>query len=216
MINIIVADDHMIIREGLVELLSRDISIKVVGQARDGMEAVELCTKLKPDMIIMDIGMPLLNGIDATKLIRKRSKDTKIIILSMYNDNDTILRATESGISGFILKTGTSKELINAIYTISNKKMYFSPKISVKTIEKIQTKLSLHKSNMLDNLTMKEKHILQLIAEGHSTKKIANLLKVSFHTVKSHRNHLMEKLNLHNIANLTHYAFENRIITRNR
>jgi len=215
MINIIIADDHEIIREGLAQILDKSHNIKVVGLAKDGMEAVDMCSKLNPDIIIMDIGMPVLNGIDASRQIIMENKRTKIIILSMYADDNTVMRALESGVSGFLLKNGPGKELIEAIYAVDNRKSYLTPEVSSKMLENFQNK-NTRQRNKLETLTQKEKHVLQLIAEGYTTKEIANLLKISFHTAKTHRNHIMEKLDLHNVADLTRYALANNLTLEKR
>lgn len=211
MIDVIIADDHEIVREGLAQILGKSHNIKVVGQAKDGMEAVKMCNKLKPDIVIMDIGMPVLNGIEATKEIITKNRYTKVIMLSMYTDDDTVIRALESGVSGFLSKNGASKELIEAMHAVTNGKSYLSPEVSTKVLEKIQRK-KINKTDKLATLTKRERHMLQLIAEGYSTKEVANLLKISFHTAKTHRNHIMEKLNLHNVAALTQYALAKKLI----
>lgn len=211
MIDVIVADDHEIIREGLAQILGKSHNIKVVGQAKDGMEAVKMCDKLKPDIVIMDIAMPVLNGIEATKEIITKNKYTKVIMLSMYTDDDTVIRALESGVSGFLSKKGASKELIEAMHAVTNGKSYLSPEVSTKVLENIQRK-KIKKTDKLATLTKRERHMLQLIAEGYSTKEVATLLKISFHTAKTHRNHVMEKLDLHNVAALTQYALAKKLI----
>jgi DNA-binding NarL/FixJ family response regulator len=208
--NILIADDHEIVREGLTQLLDKIPYAKVIGQAKNGMETVNMCNKLKPDIIIMDIGMPVLNGIEATRKILAKNKYTKVIILSMYMDNDTVMSALEAGISGFVLKNDTSRELIEAVNAVVRRKSYLSPEISSKILERIQNK-NIRKRSNLYTLTHREKHILQLIAEGYTTKEIANLLNISFHTAKTHRNHIMEKLELHSVAELTKYALSNKI-----
>lgn len=209
--SVLIADDHEIIRDGLAQILNKDPYIKVIGNAKDGMEAIKMCDKLKPDIIIMDIGMPILNGIDATKRIVAKNKYTKVIILSMYCDDSTVMRAMQSGVSGFVSKKGASKELIDAIHVVADRKSYMSPEVSSQILESIRYYKDTKKRNKLDSLTKKERHILQLIAEGYSTKEIAKLLEISFHTAKTHRNHIMEKLNLHCTADLTRYALANKL-----
>ncbi len=212
--SILIADDHEIVRDGLAQILNKNSDIKVIGQARDGMEAVKLCDKLKPDIVIMDIGMPILNGIEAAKRIIAKDKYIKVIILSMYCDDTSVMRAVESGVSGFVTKKGASKELIEAIHAVAAKKSYMSPEVSSQIFENIRY----HRDtkNKLDVLTKAERHILQLIAEGYTTKEIANMLEISFHTAKTHRNHIMEKLDLHTVADLTRYALENKITLDNK
>lgn len=214
--SILIADDHEIVRDGLAQILNKNSDIKVIGQARDGMEAVKLCDKLKPDIVIMDIGMPILNGIEAAKRIIAKDKYIKVIILSMYCDDTSVMRAVESGVSGFVTKKGASKELIEAIHAVAAKKSYMSPEVSSQIFENIRYHRDTKKKNKLDVLTKAERHILQLIAEGYTTKEIANMLEISFHTAKTHRNHIMEKLDLHTVADLTRYALENKITLDNK
>lgn len=218
--NIIVADDHEIIRDGIVRILSRTNDYKVVGYARDGMEAVKLCEQLNPHIVIMDIGMPILNGIEATEQILSHNPSIKIIVLSAYEDESTITRALKTNISGFILKSGASEELIRALNACVKGHSYLSPKVSAHMMKALKSQSTSNNTNKkqikskidtLTQLTRKEKHILQLIAEGMSSKEIANLLDISFHTVKTHRNHIMEKLELHNVSELTRYALVNNL-----
>lgn len=217
MIRVIIADDHEIVREGLKQILEKNTDIAVVGEAKDGMEAVNICKKLKPDIIIMDIGMPVLNGIEAAEEIFAKNPDdggTRIIILSMYADDTAIMRSLDVGVSGFLLKTGDSKELVAAIRAVAKGQSYLTPGISAKVLECMRFKKYSPKTG-LALLTLKEKHILQLIAEGKSTKEIANMFNKSFHTIKTHRNHIMEKLQLRSIAELTRFAIENKLVIYN-
>jgi DNA-binding NarL/FixJ family response regulator len=211
MARVLIVDDHEIVREGLALMLAQNPGIKIVGQAKDGMEAVALCERLKPDIVVMDIAMPLLNGIDAAGQITEKFSHIDVIVMSMYDDDATVMRALKAGISGFVLKSGSVNELVQAIYSVKRNKSYFSPKISA-AASIFARKNNKSRRRGLDLLTMKEKHILQLIAEGYSSKEIATLLNVSFHTVKTHRNNIMEKLDLRNAAALTRYALQNRLI----
>ncbi|MCP5045655.1 MAG: response regulator transcription factor [bacterium] len=211
LLRVLIADDHEIVREGLVQILTKNGGITVVGQAKNGLEAVKKCEALSPDIIIMDVGMPILNGIEAAAQITAKKPDIRIIILSMHADDTTVMRALKSGVSGFVLKTGDSKELLEAIRTAGKRQSYLSPEVSATVLKSIQSP-NTRKNRTLELLTKKEKHVLQLIAEGNSTKEIASMLQVSFHTVKTHRNHIMEKLAMHSVAELTRYAVDNKII----
>ena len=216
MTGVLIADDHDIVREGLAFIISSKYPyIKVIGQARDGLEAVKMCEKLRPALVIMDIGMPKLNGIDAAKQILKKNNDIKVIILSMFDDDTSVMRALEAGVSGYVLKSESCMEIIDAVHAVTKGKSYLSPVISSQVVKHFQIRNARDKSQ-LDILTKKEIHVLQLIAEGYSSKEIANLLNVSFHTVKTHRNHLMEKLELHSVADLTRYALAHNLIAAKR
>ncbi len=212
MIRVIIADDHNIVREGLVQILEKGRNIKVIGQAKDGLEAAKLCNKLRPEVIIMDIGMPVLNGIEATRQILAKNKYTRVIILSMYTDDDIVLRALDAGVAGFVQKSGVGRELIEAVHAVASRKSYLTPEISLKVLEHLHREKT--EKDKTDTLTKRERHILQLIAEGRTTKEIATLLNISFHTAKAHRNNIMKKLDLHSVAGLTRYAIENKLILK--
>lgn len=206
MTRVLIADDHDIVHRGLTFMLTtKAFNVKVIGHAKDGMEAVKMCDALKPDIIVMDIGMPKLNGIEAAKQILKKNSYTRVIMLSMYDDDDTVMRALETGVSGYVLKNEIAKEIIEAVQAVANRGSYLSPGVSSKVLKSMKSKKDKRKSKF-DTLTKKERHVLQLIAEGYSTKEIANLLEVSFHTAKTHRNHIMKKLEMHSTADLTRYA----------
>lgn len=208
-IRIMIADDHTIVRQGLARLLEDHPELKVVGEAADGRMAVEKAMELKPDIIIMDIAMPLLNGIEAAKRIRKGLPKAKILILSMYSHEHYINELLESGISGYLLKDSSGRDIINAIQAAMKDETFLSPSISKKVVD---TYLSLRKisprEELFKQLSNREREVFQLIAEGYSTRKIAETLYVSVSTVKSHRSKIMEKLAIENPVQLIHFALQ--------
>ena len=208
-IRIILADDHTIVSQGLARLLENDPDLKVVGNATNGLMAVEKALELKPDIIIIDIAMPIMNGIEAAKRIRKDLPKTKILILSMYSDEHYIHELIETGISGYLLKDSSGRDIIKAIQAAMKDETFLSPSISKKFEN---TYLSPRKSSSREErfkqLTNREKEIFQLIAEGHPIRDIANTLRVSVSTVKSHKCKIMEKLGVSNPVHLVHFAIQ--------
>lgn len=201
-INIIMADDHKIVRTSLARLLEHEIDFKVVGETDNGRETVTLAKELQPDIIIMDIGMPVLNGIEATKQILQVSKNTNVIALSMHADKQFITGMFKAGAVGYLLKDCAYDELIDAIYTVKNKKVYISKEISGIVIGELLGALSKDTSDISD----REKEVLQLLVEGKSTKGIASILNLSVKTIESHRKNIMTKLNIFTMPELTKYA----------
>jgi len=208
-IKILLADDHTIVRQGLARLLEDQTDLRVVGEATDGRMALEKATALKPDIVIMDIAMPLMNGIEAAKRIRKQLPETKILILSMYSHEHYIHELLETGISGYLLKDSSGRDIINAIQAAMKGETFLSPSISKKVVESY---LSPRKSSSMEErykqLSNREREVFQLIAEGHSTKRIGEMLYVSVSTVKSHKGNIMEKLGISNPVRLIHFAIQ--------
>lgn len=204
--NIILADDHKIVREGLKNLLSVEWDIEIIGEAENGREALILVIEKKPDLIIMDIGMPELNGVEAAKRIKKESPETKIIALSMHSDKQFVTGMLQAGASGYLLKDCAVDELVDAIRTVMDKRIYLSTEISSVVVNEFMSNLSLNDNINSNELSDREKEVLQLIAEGKPTKNIADLLFISNKTVESHRKNIMTKLDLHTIPELTKYA----------
>ncbi len=208
-IRIILADDHTIVSQGLARLLESDPDLKIVGNATNGLMAVEKALELKPDVIIIDIAMPIMNGIEAAKRIKKDLPKTKILILSMHSDEHYIHELLETGISGYLLKNSSGRDIIKAIQAAMKGETFLSPAIS-KKLE--NTYLSPRKSSSREErfkqLTNREKEIFQLIAEGHPIRDIANTLRVSVSTVKSHKSKIMEKLGVSNPVYLVHFAIQ--------
>lgn len=212
-IRILLADDHGVVRKGLRFLLERQSGMEVVGEASDGREAVRLAESTKPDVAIMDIAMPMLNGIEATSQMLKRDPRMAVIILSMHSDEDYLLSALNAGAKGYLLKDSAEADLIRAIQAVTRGTPFFSPEIAKTMLEDYMR--FLQQRNLQDSyelLTEREKEVLQLLAEGKSNKDVANILDVSVYTVDTHRMHLMQKLNLHNTAEIVLYAVRKKII----
>jgi DNA-binding NarL/FixJ family response regulator len=211
--RILVADDHGIVRKGLRFLLERQEDMEVVGEAADGREAVHLAGQLHPGVVVMDIAMPQLNGIDAAAQILRSSPDTRVIILSMYADEEFLVRALTTGIRGYLLKDSAENDLVRAVRAAASGRCFFSPAIAQALAEDYVRQLQ-HKGlqDSYELLTQREKEILQLLAEGKSNKEVATVLNVSPYTVETHRTHLMQKLNLHNTAEIVLYAVRKKII----
>ena len=212
-IRILLADDHGVVRKGLRFLLERQSGMEIVGEAADGREAVHLAEETDPDIVIMDIAMPLLNGIEATAQMVKRSPRVGVIILSMHSDEDYLLSALNAGAKAYLLKDSAEVDLVRAINAVMNGTPFFSPEIAKTMLEDYMR--FLNQRNLQDSydlLTEREKEVLQLLAEGKSNKEVAAILDVSTYTVDSHRTHLMQKLNLHNTAEIVLYAVRKKII----
>jgi DNA-binding NarL/FixJ family response regulator len=205
-IKILLADDHEIVREGLRNLLEKQEGFEVVAEAEDGLTAVKKAKKLSPDLVIMDIGMPDLNGIEATRQILAESPHIKIIALSMHSETRFVSEMLKAGASAYLLKDSAFEELIQAIQASRSNKIYLSPSIAEKVIKNYITSFPRESFSPFSILTQREREVIQLIAEGKSTKKIASLLFLSIKTVETHRQNIMEKLDLHSVAELTKYA----------
>jgi len=205
-IRIVLADDHQIIRDGLRHLLKTQKDMDVLAEAEDGRSAVQLVEELKPDVVILDVAMPDLNGIEAARQIRSRYPNVRIVALSMHSDRRFIAEMLKAGASGYLLKDSAFEELAQAVRTVVAGKMYLSPQITGGIIEDYVLRLPNGQESAASVLTPREREVLQLVAEGKSTKQIAGHLNVSVKTVETHRRQLMEKLNLHTVAELTKYA----------
>lgn len=212
-ITIFLADDHTIVRQGLAKLLEGEPNLRVVGEAENGREAVVKVEKLKPDVVLMDIAMPMLNGIEATRQIRKVCPQTKVIILSMHSHDRYISELFSLGASGYLLKSSTGTDIINAIHTALKGSTYLSPSISDKVIEDyLSLKKKSHQDDLYNRLSNREREVFQMIAEGRSTKEIADILCLSPSTVKTHRSNIMEKLEMENISQLIQFAIHLGIV----
>lgn len=213
MTRILLADDHGIVRQGLRAVLSRDPSFEVVGESSDGREAVRLADTLQPDVVIMDISMPQLNGIEAAKQILKSSSRVSVIMLSMHSDETYIIRALSAGVKGYLLKESAEVDLVRAVQTVAQGKPFFSPAVTSALLEDYMR--SMQQRNLKDSydlLTEREQEVLQLLAEGKSNKEAAAVLDVSTNTIETHRTNLMQKLGLHNTAEIVLYAVRKKII----
>ena len=205
-IKVIIADDHKIMRDGLKSMLEKQRDIEIIAEASDGRTTVELAIKLKPDVIIMDVAMPDMNGIEATRQIIEKSPKIKVIALSMHSDKQFILEMLNAGASGYLLKDCAFHELINAIHSVASNRSYLSPEIADVMIKEFKHVISKESLSVFSLLTSRERQVLQLIAEGKTTKEIAYTLKVSTKTIETYRQQIMYKLDIHSIAGLTKYA----------
>jgi DNA-binding NarL/FixJ family response regulator len=213
MIKVVLADDHQIVRLGLRSLLSLEPDIEVVGEADNGRAVLRLVQDLSPDIVIMDISMPDMNGIEATRQVLAESAGVKVIALSMHSDSLFVLNMFKAGASGYLLKDCALEELVKAIRTVMSRKAYISPSISDTVIKDFISGWSSPDSTAYSVLTPREREVLQLMAEGRSTVQIAESLCVSVKTVEAHRKQLMTKLDIHNVAELTKYAIRQGLTT---
>jgi two-component system, NarL family, response regulator NreC len=213
-LRILLADDHVVMRKGLRALLERQSNLEVIGESENGRETIDLAASLIPDVVVMDVGMPVLNGIEATKTIVTQNPQISVIILSMHVDESYVMRALKAGARAYLLKDSAPADLMNAIQAVSQNKSFFSPKVShILAEDYIRVLKQKGAVDSYDLLTTREREILQLIAEGKSNKEIAAALNISPYTVETHRSHILEKLNLHNPAELILYAVRKGIIS---
>jgi two-component system, NarL family, nitrate/nitrite response regulator NarL len=213
-IKTLLADDHTIVREGLRALLAADAGIVVVGEAHNGREAVDMALSLSPDVVVMDIAMPLLNGLEATRQILAKKPGTKVLILSAHSDDAYIDRVIAVGAVGFLIKQTSAQILAKAIHEIMAGNAFYSPQVSKRLRDHYQKpdKIGGLMIKKATGLTSRELEVIQLVAEGHANKQVADGLKISIKTVEKHRQHLMDKLNIHDTAGLTRYAIAQGII----
>jgi len=212
--RVLIADDHGLVRKGLRFVLERQGDIEVVGEAGDGREAVKMAEELDPSVVIMDIAMPNLNGIDAAAQIVKRKPAIGVIMLSVHSDESYLLRALSAGAKGYLLKDSAELDVVRAIEAVAAGRPFFSPAIAQTLLEDYMRFLQQRKiEDTYDLLTEREKEVLQLLAQGKSNKEVATMLDLSLYTVETHRTHLMQKLNLHNTAEIVLYAVRKKIIS---
>ncbi|AKC81682.1 LuxR family transcriptional regulator [Verrucomicrobia bacterium IMCC26134] len=216
-ITVLIAEDHVVVRQGLCSLLNADGDFKIAGEAKDGREAVNLAASLRPDVILLDIGMPFLNGIDAARQILAAQPAARVIILSAHNEDEYVSRAVDIGAQGFLEKQTSSEILAKAIRTVAGGQPFFSPAI----LRRMQLMLVVpldrdgHSVANGNRLTAREREVLQLVAEGAANKQVAASLGISIKTVEKHRQSLMDKLNIHDTAGLTRYAISTGVIESN-
>lgn len=213
-IRILLADDHAILRDGIRALLNDERDLHVVGEAENGRQALDQARSLRPDIVIMDIGMPLLSGLEATTQIRRDVPEARVLILTMHQNEEYLAQVMAAGASGYVLKDVAGRELVAAIRQVAQGETFFSPSMA-----KTLTTLYLHSleaertHDPYEDLTIREREVLQLVAEGFTNHQIAEMLSLSIKTVKTHRLHLMQKLDLHDRTELVKYAFQKGIIT---
>lgn len=210
-ITILVADDHEMVREGLTVLINVQPNFKVVGEASDGISTLKQYRKLEPDILLLDLAMPKMNGFSVIKEIKKKYPKSKIIILSMYSDEDSVENAFNNCVNGYLVKQSASSELIKAINAVANGELFISKDLSNLNINKLKDK-SLRFDHNDSKLSKREKEILKMIARGNTSKDIGNELFISWKTVEKHRRNITNKLNIHNIAGLTRYAVDHNLI----
>ena len=212
-IRVLVTDDHAIVRDGICALLALTGDIEAVGEATNGREALEMIARLSPDIVLMDMVMPLMDGLEATRRIHKEFPETKVIVLTQYEDREYVVPVIEAGASGFISKAAASSELTSAIRSVYNGDSFLSPSIARLLVEDYRQIARVGKSkDTSEQLTDREREILKLLAEGHSTREIAQMLVISPKTVERHKTNLMSKLDIHNRLDLFKYALRKGII----
>jgi DNA-binding NarL/FixJ family response regulator len=211
MIRVIIADDHHLVRQGIRALLEKASDIQVIAEAADGREAVELAERLTPEVLVMDIAMPRLDGIQATRQIQDLGLATQVVILSMYSDEALVRRALRNGARGYLLKRSVSEELWLAVRAASRGEIYLSPPIS-KSVLGDFFQAEVEERSVFDRLTPREREVLQLIAEGHTNRAIAQILRISVKTVEKHRANLMSALDVHDLAGLVRIAIDHGLV----
>jgi DNA-binding NarL/FixJ family response regulator len=211
-IGILLADDHTLVRAGIRALVERLPNVKVVGEAKDGREAILLVRELEPDLVLMDIAMPGLNGLEATARICKETPKVRVIILSMYANEEYVREAIEAGAAGYLVKKSAAVELEQAIIAVASGEKYFSPLVSPDVIKDRGGRLSADRA-WIERLTPRQREILQLIAERHTTKEIAVILNISVKTVETHRAQLMQRLTIHDVPGLVRFAIRAGLVS---
>ncbi len=210
-ISVIIADDHHVVREAFSNLLSMEQGIRVLGEAKDGHEVIKMAKHLSPDVVVMDLTMPIVNGEEALRIIKRSVPGTKVLILTMHNSKQNVSRALKEGASGYLLKDATSEELIGAIKTVHKGGISLSPSIT-KLVEKELPGKQMDLIDALDLLTDRERQILRFVAEGKTNKEIAKCLSISKNTVNIHRSHMMQKLDIHDTIELVKFCIEKEIL----
>ena len=207
-IRILLADDHAVVRQGFKMILGAQPDMEIVGEAGNGREAVELTEKLKPDVVVMDVAMPELNGIEATRRVTEAAPHTRVIALSMHKDSVYVREVLRAGARGYLLKDSGAGDLVSAVRAIAQGEGYLSPAVSNAVLDDYRR----HVTNPIDLLSTREREVLQMLAEGKTNKEIAGILNLSVYTVDAHRGRIMEKLNLHSINELVRFAVRNGLI----
>lgn len=211
-IRVILIDDHTVVRKGIRALLEQEQDIEVVGEAEDGLKGVQVCIDHAPDVVILDMALPLLSGVEVARKIREKLPETRILILSMYDDEEYIIDSFKVGVSGYILKDVVVSDLVAAVRSVYRGSTFLSPSVSEKLRRQLQESPTRSSRHGPAKLTARERQILKLIADGYTSRQIAEILKISFKTVQTHRAHIMEKLGVHSTAELTRYAVTKGIV----
>ena len=215
--DIVLVDDHKLVRDGVRTILERGAEFHVVGEAENGPDAVQLCKHNKPDLVLMDIGLPGMNGIEATTELLRHCPTVKVVILSMYDDENSVVSAIRSGARAFVLKKASSGELLDALRTVARGGSYLSAQVSDQLLNRIQRgDIDAHNATTLDSLSPRELQVLRLVAEGKTSKDIAQLLDLGLQTVRSYRKTMMKKLGVNNVAGLTQLALASGITHWNK
>jgi DNA-binding NarL/FixJ family response regulator len=215
--SIVLVDDHKLVRDGIRTLLERGADFQVAGEAENGSEAVQLCKKLNPDLVLMDIGLPGMNGIEATTELLRHCPGVKVVILSMYDDENSVVSAIRSGARAFVLKKASSAELLDALRTVARGGSYLSSQVSDRLLQRIQRgDLETTDKTPLDSLSPRELQVLRMVAEGKTSKDIAVMLDLGLQTVRSYRKTMMKKLGVNNVAGLTQLALAAGITSWNK
>lgn len=214
MINVLLVEDHAMVRAGLRALLEKTKDIHVLGEAANGQEGIDMAQQLNPDVIVMDIMMPRMNGIQAAEHMRNLKLKSRVLLLSMHSDQGLVHQALQSGIKGYVLKSSVSEELLQAIRAISRGETYLNAEISSIAVEQSLNPHPSRSLNPLDSLSPREKEVLQLITEEYTSVEIAKMLSISEKTVEKHRANIMEKLNVHNIAGLVRLAIKHGLVNK--
>jgi two-component system, NarL family, response regulator NreC len=207
-IRILLADDHAVVRRGFQMILAEQADMEIVGEAGNGREALELAAKLKPDVVVMDVAMPELNGIEATRRMAENAPHARVLALSMHKDSVYVREILRAGARGYLLKDSVAADLVSAVRAIAAGEGYLSPAVSDAVLDDYRR----HVTNPIDLLTSREREVLQMLAEGKTNKEIAGILNLSVYTVDAHRGRIMEKLNLHSINELVRFAVRNGLI----
>ncbi|MCP4598258.1 response regulator transcription factor [Neptuniibacter sp.] len=211
-IRVLLVDDHPLVLDGISARLEGEESLEVVGMANDGKQALEKAQELKPDVVLMDISMPVMNGFEAAERFREEQPEVKVLILSMHDDREYIVKLIKCGAAGYVLKDVSSSELISAIETVNRGGTYFSSGASQSLFSEFDQQQAVKEEPLREALTGREKDVLKLLAEGNSNKEVARVLNISVRTVETHRQNIKSKLDIHTAAGLARYAIENQIV----
>lgn len=213
MIRVLLADDHRVVRQGLKALIEREPDLGVVGEAADGLEAIELAVEKKPDVMVIDLMMPGLPGAEVVRRISKLRKDIRVVVLSMHADKSYVAEALDAGASAYVLKDASAGDLVEAIRSVIAGRKYFSPPLTQEQVDSYRERLSTGRLDAYSTLSKREREVLQLVAEGHTNKEVADRLSISPRTAESHRASLMKKLGLDSTADLVRYAARRGLVS---